>query len=218
MQNNQIEYTLSDVVTAGIRSRLVQMFVALPATVQSFDPETQTIEAKISINRIIIDEVFEFPILTDVPVMFPRSAAGGLSFVLAEGDEVMLHFVQRSTNNWREKGPGNVPDRGVLFDINDAVAYPCVNPVETTYILREGTEIVGEKVFIGNPEEPIALTNPKGKPTSPIECDLVQILAAMCDAFSLPLVSAMGPVNFDPQVVADFAAIKAALDKMILAE
>jgi len=218
MQNNEIEYSLSDVISAGVRSKMVQMFVALPATVQSFDPETQTIEAKISINRIVIDEVFEFPTLTDVPVVFPRSAAGGTSFVLAEGDEVMLHFVQRSTNNWRQKGPGNVPDKGVLFDINDAMAYPCVNPVETPYTLREGTEVVGEKVFVGNPDEPIVLTNAKGLSVSPIESDLVQILSAMCDAFSLPLVSAMGPVNFDPQVVKDFETIKAALDKMTLTE
>lgn len=212
------DVSLVDVIKMGIRDSLVQMYISLPATVVSYDKETQTIEAQISIQRVGDSAYIEYPVLTDVPVLLPRNSAGGFSFMLEEGDEVQLVFNQRSSDTWRSKGAGYPPDSGRMFDINDAYALPCINPVEVPYTQREGTEILGEKVFIGNPDEPITLTNAKGLSVSPIESDLVQILSAICDAFSLPLVSAMGPVNFNPQVLKDFETIKAALDKMTLTE
>lgn len=211
--NNEIDYNLADVIKAGIRANTVQMFVALPATVQSFDLETQTISAKISIDRIILDEIYKFPVLTQVPVVFNRSNTAGFSFKLNEGDEVMLHFIQRSTGNWRSKGPGHPPDTGVFFNINDAVAYPCVHPQKPTYKLRKGTEVIGEKLFLGNPNEKVIITNAKGSGDSPIELDLVQVVAAILGALQLEsgLLSSMGPVKFDPTVLADFKALEDAL-------
>ena len=216
--NNEIEYNLADVIRLGVRESTVQMYVSLPATVTSYDPEEQTISAKISINRVILDETIEYPVLNDVPLVLPRSNTGGFSFLINEGDEVMLHFIQRSTGNWRSKGPGFAPDSADLFQINDAVAYPCVFPQPPEYTARSGTEVIGEKVFVGNPDAaPVALTNLSGTGTN-VESDLIQILSGLMTCFTEQNIisTPTGPAQLQPTVYADIKSLKAQLDAMIL--
>ena len=127
------DVTLSDVVQLAIDRRLGNCYFTLPATVVSYDSGTQTVEVSISIDKIEDEVILRPPNIPDIPVLLPRNSKGGMSFMIEPGDEVLLQFIQSSTGNWRSKAGQNPPDVDMDFDINDAVAIPCVYPREVGY-------------------------------------------------------------------------------------
>lgn len=222
------KYSLADVIDMGVRDKLVQMYITLPATVVSYDKLTQTIEAKISIERTVSGGMVKYPNLRDIPVQMPRNAKGGLSFFLYEGDEVTLQFIQRSTGNWRTKGPGFPPDFASMFDINDAIAIPCINPMpELPYEQREATEVMGDKVLV-DAVESAQLTAPKlflgdkettfsaasmGGEKVPVE--VFNILNGILAVMQLPMQTPTGPATLSPDALKDVIAAQQAVGAII---
>jgi len=224
------KYSLADVIDMGVRDKLVQMYITLPATVVSYDKKTQTIEAKISIERTISGGMVKYPNLRDIPVKLPRNSKGGLSFFLYEGDEVTLQFIQRSTGNWRTKGPGFPPDFASMFDINDAIAIPCLHPVEVPYEQREATEVMGDKVFV-DAVESAQVTAPKiflgdkegsavktsglsAGGVSGVTPEVISILEGLVAALTIPWQTPTGPATPVPGVVTDLGNIKILLGQL----
>jgi hypothetical protein len=68
------------------------------------------------------------PVITSVPVAFPRSGEIAITWPLAEGDTVWLWFAERSIDSWLDQGGQRPPDNPRRFDMSDAVAYPGVSP------------------------------------------------------------------------------------------
>ena len=78
----------------------------IPATVQSYDPATQTAEVRVTIvDNYAVDgstapRVKRFPVLPGVPVVFPRGGGWSITWPLKRGDNVVLVFSQRSIAEW----------------------------------------------------------------------------------------------------------------------
>lgn len=145
-----------DIILDAIRSNQLEINTFMPGVVTSYEALLNTVSVQPSFKRTMIDppELVRRPELTDVPVVFPRTATGGLSFPIEVGDPVGLIFSQRSMDDWLLTGlEGQVFDSR-LHDINDAIAIPGLqSKLDLPLIpLQDGfVELRGEKVFIGDP-------------------------------------------------------------------
>jgi hypothetical protein len=105
------EPTLAEIVRLALESRLLDLHVALPCRVESYDATTQTIEALPMVRRAITDTA---------------------SWPLAPGDFVLVVFCSSAIGNWRESG--DIADPGDLrrHDLSHAVAIPGIGPKGST--------------------------------------------------------------------------------------
>jgi len=125
---------LAEVIQAAISNAIGEIHTALPARVEKYDPVKQKIDAKPLLKKAVInidgsEELVSLPVITDVPVMFPRAGGFFVTFPIQKGDFVLLVFVERSTDIFLA-GPGSDTDPVDLrtHDLSDAVAFPCLYP------------------------------------------------------------------------------------------
>jgi len=109
------------------------MSTALPATVVTYNPLTQTITAKPSISARFSEPTsgalvpVPLPAIANVPVAFPKGGLGlySITWPLISGDEVVLVMSDRSMDEWKSTGlPENIPVDSRRFDLTDAIAFP----------------------------------------------------------------------------------------------
>src|SRR5258708_2929942 len=103
------EVTLYEVIQAALDSRQMDINVAMPAKVQSYNAGSQTVTVIPQLNRHLQDGDGNIvpetlPALADVPVCFPRNGSYFISFPIQSGDYVMLVFAQKNLANWRATG------------------------------------------------------------------------------------------------------------------
>jgi hypothetical protein len=80
------------------------------ATVESFNPLTQTATATINYKKtyfkpVLGTDVYEpylvdYPVLIDSPVIFPGGGIGAITFPVSKGDECLVLFNDRDIDNW----------------------------------------------------------------------------------------------------------------------
>lgn len=108
---------------------------AVPASVVSFDANGPTIEAKISVKRRLRDGTHEtFPIISNVPVIYPGTAEFVLEYPLVKGDGVLLVFSGYDLRKWAaatSTSPVNA-DSGNRFQLSDAFAIPGLFPARAS--------------------------------------------------------------------------------------
>lgn len=107
---------------------------ALPGVIRSFDPETVTCDVDIAITArmtkagtMVEDFQYEsvrYPILEDLPVVFPRGGGVTLTFPIKEGDECLIVFSSRSIDFWWQNGGVQERADGRVLDLSDAFVIP----------------------------------------------------------------------------------------------
>jgi hypothetical protein len=129
MDQRERNADLGEAILAALDGRQVNIWTALPAIVESYDPTKLTITAQpvIKINFRSAAGTFswvDMPLLIDVPVVFP--SAGGLSITLplAKGDEVLVVFASRCIDGWWEQGGVQLPPELRFHDLSDGFAIP----------------------------------------------------------------------------------------------
>jgi len=130
--------TLSDVIKFGIENRLVDLHTCMPGTIVSYDPAAQKATVKPDFQRKFrTGESVDLPQIVDVPVRIPRAGKAFIHFPLKEGDKVMLHFVERSIDTWKQEGgvvdPSTESRKHALSDAYVEIGgYPFNDPVAGT--------------------------------------------------------------------------------------
>lgn len=115
-------------------AQLFEVHVALPASIEKYDETNQKIDAKPLLKRNVVlsdgSEVLEeLPVITDVPVQFPRGGGFFMSLPLAVGDHVLLVFNERSIDKFTQgDGSDTDPTDVRMHDLSDAVAIPGFYP------------------------------------------------------------------------------------------
>ncbi|WP_210459596.1 Gp138 family membrane-puncturing spike protein [Pantoea ananatis] len=102
--------------------------VSLPGVVQSFDPETCTCTIQPAIAGQGVDEKGQIqsaplPLLTDVPVIFPRGGGCTITFPVKAGDECLVVFSDRCIDFWWQNGGVQEPVDPRQHDLSDAFAF-----------------------------------------------------------------------------------------------
>jgi len=101
--------------------------VSLPGIVQSFDPATCTCTVQPAIAGQGVDakgqiQSAPLPLLTDVPVIFPRGGGCTITFPVKAGDECLVIFSDRCIDFWWQNGGVQEPVDPRQHDLSDAFA------------------------------------------------------------------------------------------------
>lgn len=127
------EPSQAEIIREAIDSRLLDLHVAMPARVESYDAATQTIEARPMVRRAIEDTEGEIrheelPLIPNVLVAFPRAGAFSQSWPLSKGDHVLLVFCSSAIGAWRQSGDIADPVDLRRHDLSHAIAIPGIGP------------------------------------------------------------------------------------------
>lgn len=123
--------TTAEVIRVAMEALLVGKFKCRPGRVESYDAARQVVSAKPMLKRRLAaaggQEIVEsMQVVSDVPVMFPRSRSFFVSFPLAAGDYVLLVGVDQSIDAFvaSQEGTDVDPDDFRWWDATDVVAFP----------------------------------------------------------------------------------------------
>lgn len=120
---------LAEVLAATTAALSNDLRVALPGIIHSFDPETVTCTVAPAIKgaRMASDgsvNSVSYPLLVDVPVVFPRGGGCTLTFPVASGDECLLIFADRAIDFWWQSGNTQEPVNSRQHSLSDAFVIP----------------------------------------------------------------------------------------------
>lgn len=134
------QFTLDMLIQLALEARLSELHVSLPCKVVTYDAAKQTVDLAPLIKRKRkgldgTSEVTELPSLQKVPVAFPRTAGGWITFPIQAGDVGFAIFSERSIADWMGKSAGSVvehsddtlhPFGGAWFHPG---GYPAASPI-----------------------------------------------------------------------------------------
>lgn len=105
------------------------LWTALPAVVESYDPVAMTLTAQPTIQVGVLqpdgsNKVTSLPVIPDVPVVFPGGGGFTMTFPLAKGDEVLLVFASRCIDAWWQSGGVQPQAEFRMHDLSDGFAIP----------------------------------------------------------------------------------------------
>ncbi len=127
------------------------MWTALPGQVTRYDADKQMADVKPLVQDLVSTEdgdefVEPIPVISNVPVRFPRAGGFYITMPVEKGDYCLLVFCSRSIDKYLE-GTGNDTDPGDFrtHDLADAVAFMGVGPFSSA--LRE--DGIGNNLVLG---------------------------------------------------------------------
>lgn len=134
---------LITVIQHVIADALSSVHTAFPAQIEKYDFTTAKADVKPLINAVYPDgSTMELPVIPNVPVVWPRTSLGSISFPLQRGDGCLIVCSERSIDDWLLLGGNNnTPSDPRMFDLNDAIAIPGV------YSFAVQTKIKGNDKF-----------------------------------------------------------------------
>lgn len=95
-------------IKAAMKKVMLDLRVALPGIVQSFDAQQQTATVRLAIREKIslrgVLQEMEIPLLVDVPVVMPRAGGYMLAISPKAGDECLVVFSDRCIDSWWQSG------------------------------------------------------------------------------------------------------------------
>lgn len=117
--------SFDDVLASERQAINEQLRVALPGIVQSFDSGSVTATVQPSVRCMVRDNdghttTKEYPLLVDVPVIFPRGGGVTLTFPVSPGDECLVIFSDRCIDFWWQNGGVQEPVDPRMHDLSDA--------------------------------------------------------------------------------------------------
>ena len=95
--------------------------------IQSFDAATQEATVAVAFTQVTSiapdgsRTLAEYPLLLNVPVIFPSGGGFTLTFPIADGDECVVLF-NTQIDNWLAQGAGQPPTVGRVHDLSDGIA------------------------------------------------------------------------------------------------
>lgn len=140
--------TIVEVLDLHIKYKLAGVHCALPGRIETYDVTTQKADVKPLIFRKQIgandsEITDELPVITGVPIVFPRGGGFFLSFPLAPGDHVLLVFQDFSIDKWVTGSGGETdPIDTRTHHLSDAVAIPGLYPFSLPIADAHATRLV----------------------------------------------------------------------------
>lgn len=126
---------LATLLARAIDARLVEVFTGAVGRVVAYDSATGRADVQPIVRAEYRAEdgsraTEDFPVIPDVPVMFPGSGGTRVKFPISVGDEVWLAFAHSSTDKWKAGLGGSGPSRTIDPEdprhhaLSDVIAYP----------------------------------------------------------------------------------------------
>lgn len=201
--------SLSDILNTAIRYNLSNVHTSFPGKVLEYSAGNQKANIQPLIKKVYMDKRVEsYPVLTNVPVVFPRTANSIISLPIKKGDLVLVIITERSIDQWLEKtGEESEPVSNRRFDLSDAVAIPGLYPFGSS------SDADADSILIKNGQTKIKMDDDGKLELGSDSAQLLDIIDQLIDAISLltvlgalPGVPTSVPIN-----LATFTSLKATL-------
>lgn len=132
---------LADLFRVALRGLVLSLRTHSVATVESYNSATQLAKVRVDALQVIKDlgvsptranplpsTVQPAIVLEDVPVAFPRTSSGYITFPLSKGDTGELHVQDRSLDQWLQIGQATDPISAFTHNLSDSVFHPNIFP------------------------------------------------------------------------------------------
>lgn len=135
---------LEDWISDAMRERFEVEHGPLPATVRAWNATTQTIDAQPVIQLYSEGALVKAPIFRDIPVSFPGSTLGGLTYPISTGSHCHLVPQEADCSAWFSSGTVSLPPKSDRrFSVSDLVAWPlsphpATSPLPSSAIAPDG--------------------------------------------------------------------------------
>lgn len=161
MTNRQDNPDIPDVIGEVIRAETARIRTVIPGKVVAYDHAEQRADVRPKIRSSYRDpdtderETYLPQIIRNCPVSFPQGGGFSLTFPLAEGDPVELHFASRSLDEWLAGGGDDVTPEDVRrHDLTDAIVHPGIrsfaNALGSDRIDEGALVIFGHEIHLGS--------------------------------------------------------------------
>ena len=143
-----------------LKAQAMAMNTAIPGEVVKYDAATGKAEVRALISLKYSDgTIVKPPVISNVPIIMPRTQGASLTMPIAAGDPVLIVFAQWSIDRWLSEGGEVEAGDARTHAMSDAFAIPGAysfkdGPTgEIGTVLKDGStkvKIDDEKVAIGN--------------------------------------------------------------------
>lgn len=135
--------TITDALRQAIQFQLYDVHTALPGVIVSYDYTKQKAEIQPALKKSYLDgTTLDLPILSNVPVIFPKAGGASLTFPVVQGDTCLLLFIERSTDLWKSVGGNVAPNDPRKFDLSDAVAIMGLFPFTENSLAENNSDVL----------------------------------------------------------------------------
>lgn len=112
---------------AALNGLMSELWVSLPAVVESVDLVRQTVTVQPTIrSRVTLEggvvTSIDFPLIPDVPIVFPSGGGYSLTFPIEPGDECLVVFADRCIDAWWQSGGVQEQADYRMHDLSDGFA------------------------------------------------------------------------------------------------
>ncbi len=123
---------------------MTNVHTAFPGVVVKYDPKTRRADVQPSIKRRLPSDKFvDFPVIPDVPVLYPGTRQYTIHYPLEKDDEVLCVIMERGTDAWRDSGGSGIEEPDPRrYSLMDCVAIPGLQPVEFIEGGKEGLSVI----------------------------------------------------------------------------
>lgn len=128
MDNRQRWNDEEEMLRVAIDGLLSQVWTSLPGYIVSYDASSNTATVQLGVQGQIgtpneTPKTVNYPVLSGVPVVFPRGGGATLTFPVTEGDECWVSFACRAIGGWKQSGGVQPPNDARRHDLSDAVCH-----------------------------------------------------------------------------------------------
>lgn len=103
--------------------------VALPGVVEDYNFKEQRASVKITMKQLYGGDLdMDYPILSGVPVIFPRSGGASITMPVERGDHCLVVFLDRDSRAWLLGGVNVKPQSRRAHHLSDGVAIMGLSP------------------------------------------------------------------------------------------
>lgn len=132
----------SDIIKKSIESYLENIHTCLPGKITEFDPITNRVSVQPVIKKKIGENTISYPIITDVPLQYPKSKDSAITFPIAKGDGCIILFSETSMENYYNSLNTEVePGDSRKFSLTDAICIPGISPFTAPGLIGDGISL-----------------------------------------------------------------------------
>jgi phage gp45-like len=115
----------------------------MPGVIESYEFKEQRASIKIAIKQLYnTDTYVDYPILSGVPVIFPRSGGASITMPVNRGDSCLVMFLDTDLRAWLLGGDNLKPRTTRSHHLSDAVAIMGLSPFSTISPAENNTDML----------------------------------------------------------------------------
>lgn len=120
---------MSEVMEALQKKIAANLRVAMPGIIKKYDFKTQAADVQVDMKELYHDgSSIDYPMISGVPVIFPRSGGASITMPVKAGDGCLIVFLDRDVRNWLLGSSGGTPQSRRVHHLSDAVAIIGLTP------------------------------------------------------------------------------------------